>query len=119
MGAMELLGRRVAEEPARLGDEPAREQDQDADEDRGLEEVAHEPVGLAEQSGREREGIEGVAKGAPDNRDDLDAEDDEAPEDDEMEPPGGALLHDRDLGTDELLLSEGLHQCAADGLGNG
>ena len=56
--AVALLGRRVAEEPARLGDEPAREQDQDADEDRGLEEVAHEPVRPAEQVGREREGIE-------------------------------------------------------------
>src|SRR5262249_55628031 len=115
---MTLLGGRVPEETARLGDGPAREQDQDADEDGRLEEIAHQPVRRTQPAGREREGVEVARERAAEHGGDLEAEDDEAPEHEEVQPARGALADDANLWANELLLPERIDEHRPDTLGD-
>src|SRR5262245_14367451 len=118
LAAEGVLGRRVAQEARGVRYAPASEEDQYEDEDRRLEEVAHERVEPTEEPRTEQGDVELRAVRTPEHGDDLEAEEREAPEDEEVRPPRERLALPDDLRAHELLLPEGVHQHRPDALGD-
>ena len=116
--AQALLGRQIAVQTERMSHRPARERHRDRDENQHFHHVAQQHVRPAEKIDTEKRHVERITVTAAEHGHDLQAEDREAPEDEEVHPPGHLLAHDRDLGTDELLLPECVYQQRANALGN-
>ena len=100
---------RVAEEASGPGDEPAHEGDGDPEEHDQFHDVAEDQIRPAEQPHAEAENVEPVAVAAAEHRHDLEAQDREAPEDEEVHPARARLVHGHHLGPNELLLAEEVH----------
>ena len=118
LAAEPILGRREAEEARRMGNQPAIQRHPDGAQDDELDEVLEQQVRAAEEVDRETGQVEAGNEPAREHMDHLNAQDGEAPEDEEVHPAGRLVARQRLLADHELLLPEDVLDHGLDALGH-